>query len=102
MKGNNGTGEVIGKVIRCEIYAGENRIRSFPEDRSLQILKAFKRNGNALVLECVDARGNVVEVETTLPYLLIHEAPAASVHEARPTMEVQLPALAYAEVCGSA
>lgn len=107
MQNSNGNGEVRTKVIRCDIYAGGDRIRSFPDDRSLHILQAH-RNGNALVLECLDARGKLVEVETTLPYLLIVEAPATplalgqdagAVHAPVTTLDV--PALPYAE-CGSA
>ena len=58
MQNSNGNGEVRTKVIRCDIYAGGDRIRSFPDDRSLHILQAH-RNGNALVLECLDARGDL-------------------------------------------
>ncbi len=63
------------KVIRCEIFAGDSRVRSFPDDRSLKILEAGKGgpDGRVLVLKCLDASGTLVEVETTLPYLLVQE-----------------------------
>lgn len=76
------------KLIRCDIYAGGTRIRTFPDDRALQILKAHKRDG-ALVLVCRDASGRTVEVETTLRYLLIKSVDAQPMEDAASAVDTQ-------------
>ena len=70
----------LAKPSRCEIYAGGTRVRSFPDDRALEIVKAHKR-GSALVLVCRAASGELVEVETTLRYLLIRPVVPAAMNE---------------------
>ena len=80
MKDENGTSP---RVIRCDIYAGERCIRSFPDDKAFRILNA-STEGEALVLQCEDTCGHVIELETTLRYLLVRETPNAIVSRAKP------------------
>jgi hypothetical protein len=65
------------RILKCEIYAGDIRVRSFPEDASLKLVRARKQL-DALVLDCERRDGSRVRVQTTLPYLLIEESVVAA------------------------